>query len=251
VSGVLEAALWGLVGASALLLGAVLAFTVRIPLRVRGWIQGFGAGVLFGAVAYELVEEAVRASAGGSAVGIGFALGAIVFYVGSVLIDSIPTKAGASGDGPAAAGDSRRSAGLAVLLGTVLDGIPESVVLGLSFVPGEGVAAPILLAIFLSNVPEALSATEDLAESGFSRKRIMLIWIGVALSSAVAAGLGFAMIGVVGNGLIVATQAFAAGALVAMLAESMIPEAYETGGRPVGLATALGFALAAYLSLQP
>jgi len=258
MSGVLEAALWGLVGASALLLGAILAFSVKIPLRVRGWIQGFGAGVLFGAVAYELVEEAVQASAGGGAVGIGFALGAIVFYVGSVMIDSIPTKGDAPADAPAApaggqaaAGGTRRTAGLAVLLGTVLDGIPESVVLGLSFVPGEGVAAPILLAIFLSNVPEALSATEDLAESGFSRKRIMLIWVGVALSSAVAAGLGFAMIGVVGNGLIVATQAFAAGALVAMLAESMIPEAYETGGRPVGLATALGFALAAYLSLQP
>ena len=252
MSGALEAGLWGLIGASALVLGGLLAFTVHIPTRVRGLIQGFGAGILFGAVAYELVEEAVNAHAGGFAVGIGFGLGAVVFYLGSVLIDSIPAKGDEpdpdGGAGAPATGD-RRAAGLAVLLGTVLDGIPESVVLGLTFVPGAGVAAPILLAIFISNVPEAVSASEDLADSGFSRRRIMRIWIGVTLTSAVAAAIGFAMLGVVGPRLIVATQAFAAGALLAMLAETMIPEGYQNGGRPVGLATALGFALAASLSL--
>jgi len=248
MSGAVEAGLWGLVGASALVLGGLLAFTVHIPKRVRGLIQGFGAGVLFGAVAYDLVEEAVNAHAGGFAVGIGFGLGAVVFYVGSVLIDSIPSKNPDPGAGAPAEGD-RRAAGLAVLLGTVLDGIPESVVLGLTFVPGAGVAVPILLAIFISNVPEAVSATEDLAASGFSRRRIMRTWIGVTLTSAAAAAVGFAMLDVVGPRLIVATQAFAAGALLAMLAETMIPEGYENGGRPVGLATALGFAVAASLSL--
>jgi ZIP family zinc transporter len=252
VSGILEATLWGFIGASALILGALLAFAVDIPIRVRGLIQGFGAGVLFGAVAYELVEEAVKQHAGGFAVGIGFGLGGLVFFVGSVLIDSMGSSGSVPDTGaPASAGGARRSAGLAILLGTVLDGIPESLVLGLSFVPGAGVALPILLAIFISNVPEALSATEDLAESGVSRSRILRIWVVVALTSAVAAGVGFAMLDVVGTRLIVATQAFAAGALLAMLAESMIPEAYETGGRPVGLATCLGFALAAGISLQP
>ena len=255
MSGILEAALWGFIGASALIVGALLAFAFDIPVRVRGLIQAFGAGVLFGAVAYELVEEAVKQHAGGFAVGIGFGLGGLVFFVGSVLIDSIGSSGSsgadsAAGDGTAAGG-SRRSAGLAILLGTVLDGIPESLVLGLSFVPGAGVALPILLAIFISNVPEALSATEDLAESGYSRARVLGTWVAVAVSSAAAAGLGFAMLDVVGMRLIVATQAFAAGALLAMLAESMIPEAYETGGRPVGLATCLGFAVAAGMSLQP
>jgi len=245
---VLAAALWGFIGASALLIGAVVAFAIDIPIKVRGLIQGFGAGVLFGAVAYDLVEEAVNAQAGGFAVGLGFGLGAVVFFVGSVVIDQIGSSGATPGGAPAAAG-GRRTAGLAILLGTVLDGIPESIVLGLTFVPGAGVTVSILLAVFLSNIPEALSATADLAESGTTRRRILEIWTGVTLSSAAAAGVGFAMLDVVGPRLIVATQAFAAGALLAMLAESMIPEAYETGGRPVGLATALGFALAASLTL--
>jgi zinc transporter, ZIP family len=248
MSDILAAALWGLIAASALLVGSLLAFAVDIPLRVRGLIQGFGAGVLFGAVAYDLVEEAVNASTGGFAVGMGFGLGAIAFFLGSVLIDRIGSSSGSASGGPAAAG-GRRAAGLAILLGTVLDGLPESVVLGLTYVPGAGVSWSILLAVFLSNVPEALSATEDLADSGMSRRRILTIWTAVALTSAAAAGLGYAMLDVVGTRLVVGTQAFAAGALIAMLAESMIPEAYETGGRPVGLATALGFALAASLTL--
>lgn len=246
---VFEAALWGLLGASALVLGAILAFAVDIPPKVRGLIQAFGAGVLIGAVAYELVEEAVRASVRGLDVGLGFALGAVVFFVGSVMIDRMPGSGSANARTIPSRRD-QRAAGLAILLGTVLDGIPESLVLGLSLVPGAGVALPILIAIFLSNVPESLAATEDLAASGLSRRRILRLWILVALASAGAAGLGYAMLEFAGPGLVVATQAFAAGALVAMLAESMIPEAYETGGRPVGLATALGFALAAYLSLQ-
>jgi zinc transporter, ZIP family len=248
MSDILAAGFWGLVGASALLVGALVAFAVDIPIKIRGLIQGFGAGVLFGAVAYDLVEDAVDAQAGGFAVGFGFGLGAVVFFVGSVLIDRFGSR-GSSSAGAAEAGGGRRAAGLAILLGTVLDGIPESIVLGLTFVPGAGATMSILLAVFVSNIPEALSATADLADSGTTRRRIMAIWIGVTLTSAAGAALGFAMLDLVEARLIVATQAFAAGALVAMLAESMIPEAYETGGRPVGLATALGFALAASLSL--
>jgi zinc transporter, ZIP family len=250
VSGILEAAFWGLVGASALILGAVLAFAVDVPIRARGLIQGFGAGVLFGAVAYDLIGEAIRQHAGGFAVGIGFGLGAVAFFVGSVLIDRIPASGSAPDGKPGGTSSAGATAGLAILLGTVLDGIPESLVLGLSFVPGAGVALPILLAVFVSNVPEALSATEDLADSGYSRGRILRIWVAVTLTSAAAAGLGFATLDVVGPQLIAATQAFAAGALLAMLAESMIPEGYAAAGRPVGLTTSLGFAVAAFLSLQ-
>jgi zinc transporter, ZIP family len=243
---VTEAALWGLAGASSLVLGALAAFAVNVPPRTQGLILAFGAGILFGAVAYELVEDAVEASMTGLDVAIGFAAGALVFYVGSVAIDRL--SAGAVSRGLASRRDPR-TGGLATVLGAVLDGIPESIVLGLSLVPGAGVAFPVLVAIFLSNVPESLSATEDLVAGGFTRTRIVALWLLVALASGAAAAIGFALLDTAPSSVTVGMQAFAAGAILAMLAESMIPEAYEIGGRPVGLATALGFAVAAYLSL--
>jgi ZIP family zinc transporter len=143
-----------------------------------------------------------------------------------------------------------RTKGLAVVLGAVLDGIPESVVLGLSLIGGAGIGVPVLVAVFVSNVPEALSASEDLSDSGVPRRRILGIWVLVALVSGLAAALGFGLLDTAPQFWVGLIQSFAAGAILAMLAESMIPEAYEIGGRPVGLATCIGFALAAYLSLR-
>ncbi len=176
----------------------------------------------------------------------GFGLGAVTFYLGSVAIDRF---FGVSDGGRRTKG--ARAAGMAIVLGTVLDGIPESIVLGLSLAPGQGVAPAILIAIFLSNVPEGLSATEDLVEGGVGRPRVVGLWLLVVLSSAIAAAIGFGLLGSAPIVLILGAQAFAAGAMLAMLAESAIPEAYKDGGRAVGLATALGFALAAFLSLKP
>jgi ZIP family zinc transporter len=243
---VIEAGLWGLFAASSLLLGAGAAFVINLPPRAQGLILAFGAGTLFGAVAYELVEDAVEASMIGLDVAVGFGAGAIVFYVGSIAIEQL--SGGDGGDRLESRRDPR-AGGLAIVLGAVLDGIPESIVLGLSLVPGGGVGLPILLAIFLSNVPEALGASEDLSAAGFGRGRIVVLWLVVVISSGIAAGLGFALLDTAPLSLVVGMQAFAAGAILAMLAESMIPHAYEIGGRAVGLATALGFATAAYLSL--
>lgn len=249
MNGAVEAGWWGLLGASGLVLGAVVAFSVDLPARLRGLIEAFGAGILFGVVAYELVAEAAEASVTGFDVAIGFGAGAVAFFLGSVAIDRLPATLPAPSDRLESRRDPR-SAGLSIVLGTILDGLPESLVLGVSLVPGQGVAVPILVAVFLSNVPESMTATEDLARSGITRDRIVGLWIAVALASAAAAAIGFAVLRSAGPELVVASQAFAAGSLVAMLAESMIPEAYETGGRPVGLATALGFAVAAYLSFR-
>jgi ZIP family zinc transporter len=256
----LEAGMWGLLAASALVVGAVGAFLLDLPIRVRGLIQAFGAGVLIGAIAYELVAEAVDASATGVDVAIGLGLGAVAFYLGSVAIgringeaDDRPPQGARSPDTSGARLKSRRgvrAAGLAISLGTILDGLPESVVLGASLVPGAGVATPILVAVFVSNTPESLAATEDLIDGGWSRRRILGLWIVVAAASALAAAAGYAVLGNVGSVGLVLADAFAAGALIAMLAESMIPEAYETGGRLVGLATTLGFAVAAFLSFS-
>jgi len=242
----IEAAFWGGLGAAALLVGALVAFRFDVPKRTQGLILAFGAGTLIGAVAYELVEEAVAISVGGIDVAIGFGLGATVFYLGSIGIDRMsPVRQ----EGMPSKRDPRTS-GLALVLGAVLDGIPESIVLGLSLVGGEGISIAVLVAVLISNFPEGLSASGDLAAAGLPRPRIISLWVLVVGASALAASIGFGVLGQMGPHIVVLLNSFAAGAILAMLAESMIPEAYEEGGRAVGLATALGFAIAAALSFQ-
>ena len=244
----IEAGLWGLIGASFLVLGAVLAFVTDLSTRVRGLILAFGAGALFGAVAYELFEEAVVTSMSGLTVLVGFGLGAVVFFIGSVLIDRLSTTTHDPGTTRSGSRRDARTDGFAIVLGAVLDGVPESVVLGASLLAGTGVGIPVLVAIAVSNVPEALSASEDLAHAGIRRSRILALWAGVAVVSALAAGIGYGVLSGASTEAVAFIQAFAAGAILAMLSESMVPEAQEIGGRAVGLATSLGFAVAASLS---
>jgi ZIP family zinc transporter len=246
---VIEAAFWGGLGASALLIGAIVAFVAEVPKRIQGLILAFGAGTLIGAVAYELFEEAVQLSVAGVDVAIGFGLGALVFYLGSLAIDRMSGETAGEKDAIASRRDPRTS-GLALVLGAVLDGVPESVVLGLSLLGGEGVGIAVLAAVFISNVPEGLSASEDLAAAGLQRLRIIGLWVLVVAVSAFAAAFGFGVLGKMGPHVVVLLDSFAAGAILAMLSESMIPEAYEEGGRAVGLATTFGFAIAAALSFR-
>ena len=248
----IEAAFWGGLGAAALLIGAVIAFLFDVPKRIQGLILAFGAGTLFGAVAYELFEEAVQLSVRGLDVAIGFGLGATVFYLGSLGIDRLSPdepKAPEPTDGMPSMRDPRTS-GLALVLGAVLDGVPESIVLGLSLLSGEGIGVAVLVAVFISNLPEGLSASEDLSAGGTSRRNILGLWVIVVAASAVASAIGYGVLGQMGPHVVVLLDSFAAGAILAMLAESMIPEAYAQGGRAVGLATTLGFAIAAALSFQ-
>ena len=252
----IEAGLWGLAAASSLIIGALLAFGFDLSNAKRGLVLAFGAGTLLGAVAYELVEDSLSTSENGIEVGVGFALGSVTFFVGSVLIDRMPGSGGSGGTGSvaertrSAARRGSRAKGLAVVLGSVLDGIPESVVLGLSLIGGAGIGIPVLVAVFVSNIPEALSASEDLLEADFKKRQIIGIWVIVAVASGLASALGFALLDTAPVFWVGLIESFAAGAILAMLAELMIPEAYEIGGRPVGLATCVGFALAAYLSLR-
>jgi ZIP family zinc transporter len=237
---VIEAAAWGALGASSLLLGALVAFRVRMRQRTLAMIMAFGSGVLISAVAYELVEDAVELSANGLAVGAGFAGGALVFFLGDELIDRRTAQGGQ---------------GLAIVLGAVLDGIPESVVIGISLIGGGSVSVAVLVAVFLSNVPESISATADLVEGGWSKRSVSLLWTVVVLASTASALLGFVLLEDASGTWIAAIEAFAAGAILTMLADEMIPEAYagaasSTHRKAVGLATALGFAVAAALSFQ-
>jgi len=240
---VLEAAAWGFVASGALLIGAVIGIWARIPRRIVALVMGFGAGALISAVAFDLTEEAF--GIGGTApTALGLAAGGLTFFVGDLLLERAAAKTG---------GTDRRSggAGLAIVLGALLDGLPESIVLGASLLGGTGVSISFLVAVFASNLPEGLAGARDLRDGGRKPAWIIGLWLAVVLASSLAAGLGFGLLGDMAPEPAALIQAFAAGAILAMLADSLMPEAFEFGGIGVGLATVFGFAFAFFLSAAP
>ena len=238
----LSAAGWGLFGASSLLIGAIAGLALPIPERLIGLILGFGAGTLISAVAFELTEEAFRLG-GADTVSLGLALGALAYFTGDELIARRGAKQRMSPTGPHSA-----DAATALVLGAVLDGIPESVVIGLSLLGGGGVAVPVLAAVFLSNLPESISSSTGMRKSGVSARHVLTIWLIVVLVSGLSAAAGYGLLEGASDDWIGLIQAFAGGAVLTMLVDTMIPEAYKHGGRAVGLLTVLGFALAYLLS---
>jgi ZIP family zinc transporter len=238
---------WGLLSASSLVIGAVVALMIRIPLRVIGLIMGFGAGVLVSAVAFDLVEEAASKSTGHGALISGLFAGCLVFFGGDRLIDHLgggdrkdPTGGGEVGEEKEEGGGSP----LSIVLGTVLDGIPESMVIGLTIFEGGAVGAAYLAAVFISNLPESISSTSGLVGSGWVKSRILWMWIGIALVSAVASMAGYGLFQNSSPEVVAFVLTFAAGAILTMLANTMMPEAFEHGGKWVGIMMTLGFATA-------
>jgi zinc transporter, ZIP family len=234
-----EAFAWGLLASSSLLLGGVLALRFEIGPRVLGIVMSFGAGVLISAVSFELVLEAFESSEGSGGVAGGLAAGCAVFFVGDMLIDRLGGAQRKRSSGAQAAGSA-----LAILLGIVLDGIPESIVLGLTILGGGEVSVAFLAAVFLSNLPEAVAATTGLAAAGWSRARVLGVWVVVMLVSGLSALAGYGLFDGASPGTLAFVNAFAAGAILTMLADTMMPEAFEHGGKLVGVFTTLGFAVA-------
>ena len=235
--------LWGLFAASSLVLGGALALLIPIPERVLGWIMAFGAGVLISAVAYELVAEAFETAGGTGSLGLGLAAGALTFFAGDAVIDRMGGDKRKSMTRAPAAGSA-----LAIVLGIVLDGIPESAVIGLGLLEETGVSIAVIAAVFLSNLPEAIAASTGLSAGGWARRSIIGLWVLVALVSGLASLLGFVLFDSAGPSVLAFVLAFAAGAILTMLADTMMPEAFEHGGKLVGLLTTLGFALAFFLT---
>jgi ZIP family zinc transporter len=238
-----ESFAWGLLAGSALIVGGLIALAMPLSRRVLGLVMAFGAGVLISAVAFELVQEAHDTTAGDGGVGLGLCLGASVFFVGDWLID----RRGGSGRKASEGGQAGGSA-LAIVLGIVLDGIPESFVLGLTVLEAGSVSAAFLVAVYLSNLPESIAATTGLVKSGWSSARVLGLWVVVTLVSGLAALAGYALLDTASPRTIALVLAFAAGAILTMLADTMMPEAFEHGGRLVGLFTTLGFGLAFLIS---
>ncbi|MQA80005.1 MAG: ZIP family zinc transporter [Streptosporangiales bacterium] len=230
---------WGTLAASSLIVGGLLAQWLTIPRRLLGLVMGFGVGVLTSAVAYELVEDSFEHSAVG--VGLGLLCGAVTFYAGDTLIDRMGGH-----NRKRTTGHPANSAAPAIVLGIVLDGVPESIVLGLTVVTNGTVGLAVLAAVFLSNLPEAVAATVGLRARRWKAAPVLGLWVAVTLASGLAALLGSVLLESAPGGVVAFVNAFAGGAILTMLADTMAPEAFDNGGRAVGLVTTLGF-LAAFL----
>ena len=236
-----EAAFWGLVGASALIIGAEVAFAFKLSRMVIGLIMAFGVGAIISSVAYELVLPATE-DAEVWQVALGLAAGSLVFFIGDRLIAKLGGSNRKNPDG------SEDGSGLGLVLGTFLDGVPESAVLGMSLVGGGGVSVALLAGIWISNFPEALGSSVNLERSGMGKGKIRLIWLGIMAVSALAAAIGFAVVSNSSTRTGALVEAFAAGALLTMIADEMAPEAYERSAIYAGVATVAGFAVALFLT---
>jgi zinc transporter, ZIP family len=233
---------WGALAASSLILGALLASVRDWPERQIGLVLAFGAGALISAVSFELVEEGVDVGGGGSTA-IGLGLGAITYYAA----DGALARRFSAGRGMR--GRMQGSApGPALALGAFLDGIPEQLVLGITVASGEGVSAALLVAIFVSNLPEAIGSASEMERAGTARETVLRLWCAVAVTCVLATLVGYAAADSASTDLRAGIDGFAAGALLVLLIDSMIPEARRNAGRTAGLVTTLGFAVAAGLS---
>nr|MDQ3879452.1 ZIP family zinc transporter [Actinomycetota bacterium] len=225
-----------------LLLGAAVGLWWHTSQKVIGRIMAFGAGVLISALAFELTKESyVRG--GVDAVAIGLSAGALTFFFGDWILD----RRGAE-HRKRSGGEQQGGSATAMVLGALLDGIPESIAIGVSLLGGGSVGAAVVAAVFLSNVPESLSAATGLRKAGHSTGYIIGMWTAVVAVSTIASAAGYALLGNASGNVIASIQAFAAGAILTMLADTMMPEAFEHGGSVVGLFTVLGFACAFWLS---
>jgi ZIP family zinc transporter len=233
---------WGFIAASTLILGGAFALRYRVGERALGMIMAFASGVLISAVAFELVQEAFNKAGGKGAVALGLCAGSLTFFTGDFLIDRMGGADRKHSGGLQAGGSA-----LAIVLGIVLDGIPESIVLGLSVVGGS-VSAAFLIAVAISNVPEAIAASSGLAQAGWGNRRILGLWTLVAVVSGLSALLGFTVFDSASPETIAFVLSFAGGAVLTMLADTMMPEAFEHGGKFVGVVTTLGFGLAFAIS---
>ena len=238
----LQAGLWGLLAGGALVVGALVAWLLPVPRSVVATVMAFGAGVLISALAFDLVAEA-EATGGLVPTLAGFLGGAVVYVAANIAL----ARRGArhrkrSGDQQPSEGEQSGS-GAAIAIGALLDGVPESIVLGLTLLTGQGIGLPVLAAVFISNLPEGLSSAAGMKRAGRPAAYVFGVWGAIAVVSGASGALGVLLLQGASPALIAAITAVAAGAILAMVADTMIPEAFEQTHLYVGLVATIGFAL--------
>ncbi|MGY1652301.1 ZIP family metal transporter [Geodermatophilus sp. SYSU D01119] len=245
--GAVEAGLWGLLGGAALVLGALVAWFVRVPQAVIASVMAFGSGVLISAVAFDLVAEA--ADTGGlAATAVGFLGGSLAYLGANALLARRGARhrkrSGGTGDEQQPSEEEQSGSGAAIAIGALLDGVPESVVLGLGLLGGGSVSPSVLAAVFISNVPEGLSSAAGMKANGRRAAYVFGVWGGIAVVSGLAALLGYVALGSASPEVVAVITAVAAGAILTMIADTMIPEAFERTRTWTGVITTVGFLVA-------
>lgn len=246
----LQALLFGLLAGSAVFFGALVGIYTKINKKTIASIMAFGSGVLISALSLDLMEEA-NASGGFIAVSIGFILGGLFYVIGDYFIDNAgghARKSVHSKHHKHKNPDAIKISGMALFLGALLDGIPESSAIGINLLSGTNMGILLLAAVFLSNFPEGVSGAIGMKEAGKSNKYILGLWLSIVIISGLSAFVGFTFLGHTSEHFQAATMAFAAGAILAMITDTMIPEAFERGGRFVALMAVFGFLVAFIIS---
>ncbi len=228
--------------------GALLPLFITPPKSIVATILAFGSGVLVPALSFSLVEEAFRLTKDVLPVIVGFVIGGISYTTANFILsrksDEITKHRKRSHYTNVQDNSNNKGQGLTLLVGSVMDNIPENIALGISFVFGGTVNFVLITAIIISNFPEGLASSHGMRSNGKSRRYILTLWSAAVLIGTLSAGLGYSVLSNTSPTTIGITTSFAAGAILAMLAESMMPKAFEQGGSKIGLATVAGFATA-------
>lgn len=225
------------------MVGALVAWSVTVPRTVVASVMAFGAGVLISALSFDLVDEA-ETQGGLVATAAGFLGGAVVYVLLNVALARRGARHRKRSEGQQPSEDEQDGSGTAIAIGALLDGIPESVVLGLSLLGGGGVGVPVLAAIFISNLPEGLSSAAGMKRNGRTATYVFGVWTAIAVACGIAGLLGALLLEGASPQLVAVITAVAAGAILAMVADTMIPEAFERTHLYAGLIATVGFMVA-------